>query len=390
MTSIKRAATVVLALLLLGAAGFLIFAPGYVERSMNVVQPHNSGTAGTKAEDLHASLTIGDWHADSLLWKRDLTRQANRGHVDLPRLIEGNVALQVFTAVTKSPRGLNFQSNAADAPDDITLLAVGQLWPPRTWQNLTERALYQAEKLARAAEDSDGTLRIIRSQKDLDQLLQDRLAGQSVVGAIFGIEGGHALEGDLANLDRLEDAGLRLFGLQHFFDNELGGSLHGQGGAGLTDFGKTVVSEIVRRGMILDLAHSSPEVARDVLEMTDIPLVVSHTGIRSHCDTVRNFPDDLMRAIAQTGGTIGIGYWASVTCDDSPAGIAGAIGAAIAVVGEDHVSLGSDFDGTVTTSFDTAGLSALTQAMLDAGLSEGQIRKVAGENMLRVLRARLP
>ena len=94
----------VLALLLLGAAGFLIFAPGYVERSMNVVQPHNSGTAGTKAETLHASLTIGDWHADSLLWKRDLTRQANRGHVDLPRLIEGNVALQVFTAVTKSPQ----------------------------------------------------------------------------------------------------------------------------------------------------------------------------------------------------------------------------------------------------------------------------------------------
>lgn len=389
MKRLKRLLRGLFLLAFLAVAAFFVFGPGIAEKRMNVVRDHDPYPVSAAAQTLHDSLIIGDWHADTLLWKRDLLERAERGHVDLPRLIDGNVALQVFTAVTKSPRGLNYEANATDAPDDITLLAVGQLWPFQTWQSVPERALYQARKLGNAALESDGRLRLLQSESDLDALLSARASGEKIVGALFGIEGAHALGGDIANLDRLEAAGLRLVGLQHFFDNGLGGSLHGQTGEGLTDFGRQVVAEVQSRGMILDLAHSSEAVARDVLSVTNMPVIVSHTGIRSHCDTPRNFPDDLMRAIAETGGVIGIGYWASVTCDDSPAGIARAIRAAIDVVGEDHVSLGSDFDGTVTTSFDTSELAALTQAMLDAGLSEGQIRKVAGENMVRVLRARL-
>jgi microsomal dipeptidase-like Zn-dependent dipeptidase len=133
----------------------------------------------------------------------------------------------------------------------------------------------------------------------------------------------------------------------------------------------------------------------EVVAATDMPLVLSHTGIRSHCETPRNIPDPLMQAIAASGasaggGVIGIGFWADVTCDDSPDGVASAIRAAIDVVGEDHVSLGSDWDGSVTVGFDASGLAALTHALVEAGLSEAQIRKVMGENMLRVLRARLP
>ena len=131
------------------------------------------------------------------------------------------------------------------------------------------------------------------------------------------------------------------------------------------------------------------QVARDVLAMVDIPVIVSHTGVHSHCKTVRNYPDDLMREIAATGGVIGMGYWAEVTCDASPDGVAKSIKAAIAVVGEDAVSLGSDYDGSVATTFDTSELAAITDALLRAGVSEAQIRKVMGENMLRVLRARL-
>ncbi len=389
MWYIKRGLAFVAVLALLAVVGSLIFGPGIAERSMNVVREHERYDISPQARALHDRLVIGDWHADSLLWKRNLNVRARRGHVDVPRLLEGNVALQVFTAVTKSPRGLNYELNTADAPDDITLLAIGQLWPPRTWTSLVERALYQAERLQRTADDSAGRLRVIRTKDDLDRLLADIATGSRVVGGVFGIEGAHALEGRIENLDRLEQAGLRLVGLQHFFDNELGGSLHGVNNAGLTEFGRRVVEEVVARGMVLDLAHSSPMVARDVLEMTDIPLVVSHTGIRSHCETIRNWPDDLMRRIAATGGVIGIGYWASVTCDDSPAGVAAAIRAAIDVVGEDHVSYGSDYDGTVTTAFDTSELAALTQALMAAGLSEAQIRKVSGENMVRVLRARL-
>ena len=273
--------------------------------------------------------------------------------------------------------------------DNITLLAVAQMWPIRTWGSLYERAVYQAEKLHGFEARSDGQLRIIKSEADLDALLERKLSGEAVVGGLLGIEGGHPLEGNLDNLQRLQDAGYRLVGLQHFFDNELGGSLHGAGNAGLTSFGRSVVQAVVERGLILDLAHSSPQVARDVLAMTDIPLVVSHGGIHKGCPVKRNFQDDLMRAIAANGGVIGIGYWKDAICDDSPAGVAAAVKVGIEVVGEDHVALGSDFDGSVETTFDTSELSALTHAMLEAGLTPEQIRKVAGENMLRVIRARL-
>ena len=117
---------------------------------------------------------------------------------------------------------------------------------------------------------------------------------------------------------------------------------------------------------------------------------MSHTGLHSVCPVTRNFPDELMQAIAETGGTIGIGYWADVLCEaPTPDAVARTIKAAIGVVGEDHVSLGSDFDGSVETGFDTSELAAVTDALLRAGVSEDQIRKVMGENMVRVLRARL-
>ena len=389
MRLVKWILGVLLALGALGAAGFFVFAPGITERGMNEVRAHDPYPVSAEAMALHESLLIGDWHADTLLWNRDLNTRGSYGHVDFPRLAEGNVAIQVFTAVTKTPAGLNYDANSAETRDNITLLAFGQLWPVRTWTSLFERALYQAERLQRATEASGGAARLVTTEAELEAVLAARTEGTPVIAALFGIEGGHALEGKLENLDRLEAAGLRVFGLQHHFDNALGGSLHGEGGHGLTEFGRAVVAEIARRPMVLDLAHSSEQVARDVLAITDIPLVVSHTGLHSHCAVKRNYPDELMQDIVATGGVIGIGYWESVTCDDSPAGIAATVKAAIAVLGEDHVSLGSDFDGTVMTAFDTAELAALTQALLDAGLTETQIRKVAGENMLRVLRARL-
>ncbi|SFR31804.1 Zn-dependent dipeptidase, dipeptidase homolog [Yoonia tamlensis] len=377
-------------LFIIGVGAFLTLGPGYVEKGRNAVADHAPYPVSERAQSLHDSLIIGDWHADTLLWKRSLLDRADRGQVDLPRLIEGNVAIQMFTAVTKSPAGQNYHENSSDAFDNITPLVIGQLWPSRTWNSLLERALYQADRLHRYADASNGQLRVIKTRADLDQLLADRAAGQQVVGGLLGIEGAHPLMGDIANLDKIEAAGHRMIALQHFFDNALGGSLHGTGDHGLTDFGRAVVAEVAARNLVLDLAHSSPQVARDVLAMTDMPLVVSHTGIHSVCAVERNFTDDLMQDIAATGGVIAIGYWADVTCDDSPAGVAASIKAAIALLGEDHVSLGSDFDGSVATAFDTSELAALTQALIDAGLSDDQIGKVMGGNMVRVLRERLP
>lgn len=390
MRLIFRLIVLLFVLTVIGLVALVSFGPRYVESSRNLVAEHDPYPVSDATRALHDSLIVGDWHADPLLWNRDLTERGDYGQVDIPRLIEGGVALQVFTAVTKSPAGQNYDSNSAEAFDTITALAMGQLWPPRTWGSLKERALYQADKLHGFAARSDGRLRVIRTEAELDALLAARAEGQEVVGGILGIEGSHPLEGDLANLDDLLAAGHRVFGLQHFFDNDLGGSLHGIGNQGLTPFGREVVARLAALPVVIDLAHSSPAVAREVLEMTDVPLVVSHTGVHAHCPVKRNFPDDIMQAVAATGGVIGLGYWAEVACDDiTPAGIARMAVRAIAVVGEDHVSLGSDFDGSVATAFDTSELPALTHALLAAGLTEAQVAKVMGGNMLRVLRARL-
>ena len=142
--------------------------------------------------------------------------------------------------------------------------------------------------------------------------------------------------------------------------------------------------------MIIDVAHSSEQVVRDVLARTDKPVIVSHTGLKGHCNTARNIPDDLMKAIADHGGLVGIGFWDGAICDPSPEGIASAIVYAVNFLGVDHVALGSDFDGTVTTPFDASELAALTQALVDADLSEDVIRAVMGENAIRFFSENLP
>ena len=390
MRFLKRLALGALILLMVGVGAFLAIAPGYVERSRNGIVPGGPFPVSDDAQALHDTLVVGDWHADSLLWQRDIGKRADRGHVDVPRLIEGGVALQVFAAVTKSPAGQNYENNSADAFDNITPLAIGQLWPARTWTSLTERAIYQAERLHRVAARMPDRLTVITSRDELDAHLAARAAGSVAVGGLLGIEGAHALEGDLANLDRLEAAGHRVIGLHHFFDNELGGSLHGQSNAGLTAFGREVVAAVAARGMVLDLAHSSAAVAWDVIDMTDMPVVVTHTGLHGFCPVTRNFEDEIMQAVAASGGVIGLGYWGHVLCQQAtPDAIAAMIVQAIDTVGADHVSLGSDFDGSVSTPFDTSGLPKLTHALREAGLDDTTIAKVMGGNMVRVLRARL-
>jgi microsomal dipeptidase-like Zn-dependent dipeptidase len=207
---------------------------------------------------------------------------------------------------------------------------------------------------------------------------------------VLATEGAHPLEGDLANLDRLYDAGFRMLGLQHFFDNELGGSLHGISNAGLTDFGRAAVIAAEEKGMIIDVAHSSEAVVRDVLAIAKDPLVVSHTGMRGHCENDRNFSDDLMREIAARGGLVGIGFWDGAVCEATVPSIAAAIVYAIETLGVEHVALGSDYDGATTVPFDASEIAALTDALLKAGVSEDNIRAVMGENALRFFADHLP
>jgi membrane dipeptidase len=373
---------------LLGAAiaAFFLIAPGLVESDMNKVVAGPMPRVTDSTRSLHASLQIADMHGDTLLWKRSVLKASDRGQIDLPRLIEGNVALQIFSSVTKTPKGQNYDSNGADS-DNITLLTVAQLQPPRTWNSLLERSLWHAAKLNRAAAASDGRLRVIRTPGELDALLAARARGAKTVGSMLSIEGLQNLEGKLENLDRLHAAGFRMAGLAHFFDNELAGSMHGEKKGGLTPLGRQAVQRMEALGMIVDVAHSSHRTVAEVLAMARRPVVSSHGGVQATCKVNRNLTDDEIRGIARTGGLIGIGYWDAAICSTAPAEIARAIAHVRDLVGVDHVGLGSDFDGAVTTGFDTSQLVAVTQALVDRGFTPDDIRKVMGGNLLRLLRA---
>jgi microsomal dipeptidase-like Zn-dependent dipeptidase len=377
-----------LALLVIAAGAFLILGPGIVEGGMNKVVATPLPTIGGRARALHPRLAIADMHADTLLWQRNLLDPSRRGQVDLPRLEAGNVALQIFSSVTKTPKGQNYDSNGADS-DNITLLAVAQLQPPRTWRSLLQRSLWHAEKLRRAEAGSEGRLRIVRSGIDVRRLLADRAAGRKVTGALLSIEGLQNMEGRLDNLARLHSAGFRMAGLAHFFDNEVAGSMHGVRKGGLTPLGRQVVREMERRGMIVDVAHSSHAAVAEVLAMARRPVVSSHGGVQATCKVNRNLTDAEIRGVARTGGIVGIGYWDAAVCDLGPAAVAAAIAHVRDLVGIDHVGLGSDFDGAVTTGFDTAGLVNVTQALIDRGFTDEEIAKVMGGNLLRLL-ASLP
>jgi membrane dipeptidase len=385
----RRLAIAFAALLLIALAGFFLFGPGIVERGMNRVASPALPPVSPEARALHARLAIADMHADTLLWSRDLLDRAGRGQVDLPRLAEGHVALQIFSSVTKTPKGQNYDSNGSDS-DNITLLAIAQLQPVRTWNSLIERSLWHATKLKRAEAGSQGRLRIVRTGPDVARLLADQARGIPVTGALLSVEGLHDLESKAENLDRLYAAGFRMAGLVHFFDNELGGSMHGRAKGGLTPFGRDIVRRMEARGMIVDVAHASPATVADVLKMAQRPIVSSHGGVQATCKVNRNLTDDQIRGIAATGGLIGIGYWEGAVCSTRPDAIAAAIAHVRDLVGIEHVALGSDFDGAVTTGFDSAGLAQVTAALMRRGFSEGEIGRVMGGNVLAFLQRELP
>jgi len=380
---------VVAAIAVIGLGIFFFVLPAEVERSMNAVIEKPPYSVSERAAELHKTLTVADLHADSLLWGRDLLDKSDSAQVDIPRLIEGNVAVQVFAVVSKTPRGLNIDSNTPDS-DNVTLLAIGQRWPIRTWTSLKERALYQAERLKAFAAASDGRFVIVQSKGDLQRFLDRRKQEPGIVAGILALEGSQVLEGDPANVDVLVDAGYRMMSPTHFFDNEMAGSAHGVKKGGLTEAGIDMIERMEARGMIVDLAHGSMAQIDDVLEMATRPVVVSHTGVRGTCDNGRNLSDDQLRAIAAKGGLVGIGFWDVATCGTDAASIAKAQAYTAGLIGAEHVGLGSDFDGAITSPFDATGMAKITEALINAGVADAEIGQMMGGNQVRFLLENLP
>ena len=145
-----------------------------------------------------------------------------------------------------------------------------QRWPSDTYNSLTARALFQAEKLLEFARQNP-EFSIVRNRQQLSDFIQKRANNPKMVAGLIGTEGSHALDGKLANIDVLFAKGFRMMSLQHFFDNKLGASLHGVAQTGLTEFGRQAIRRMDELGIMLDVSHSSEIVVEDVLALTQEP-----------------------------------------------------------------------------------------------------------------------
>lgn len=342
-----------------------------------------------EATRLHATLTVADLHCDALLSNRDLLARGRRGHVDIPRMREGNVALQFFSLPTVAPVRAGIPWLPLDT-DALTPLLAAEHWPAKTIKSTCERVLYGARLLQDMESRSAGMFRLIRTAVQLDAFLAERRTDPLLTAGILGVEGLHSLEARLENLDVFYDAGVRTAGLVHMADNDLGGCAHGKHCGGLTPFGEGVLKRMEEKNMLVDFAHGSSRLLDDLLARCTRPPIISHTGLKGVHDNERNITDAHARAIAEKGGVIGIGFfpWAIGSC--SMKALLRTLVYALELVGPDHVALGSDWDGMVITPFDASGTILVTDALLKHGLDEKDIAKVMGGNVIRVLRETLP
>lgn len=378
MTIMSRLLAGFLGLVLLGLCVLRFGVLPYIDRQHNAILLPGPYTVSDRTRAVHHAAFVADLHADSLLWGRDLGARQSRGHVDIPRLRDGGVDLQVFSVVSKVPSPLDYHSNSGDT-DSLPLLFLASWRYPTTWFNPKERALAQAREMVRLAEKTPVSL----------VLRRDDLSTEGVKG-LLALEGMHALGAGEDALLEFYAAGFRMMGLVHFFDNEIAGSVHGAEKYGLTELGQTLVPQMEALGITIDLAHASEAAFEETLGLAAKPVVVSHGGVKGTCIGPRSLSDAQLRKVAENGGVVGIGYWKRATCDVSIKGIVAAILHAIMIAGVDHVGLGSDFDGNVKIPFDTTGLPMLTEYLLAAGLSEEDVGKVLGGNVRRVLGVNLP
>ena len=198
------------------------------------------------------------------------------------------------------------------------------------------------------------------------------------------------MDGKIENVQVLYDNGVRMMSAVHFFDNRLGSSAHGVKKEGLTQFGESVILKMVSLNIIVDIAHCSPKTIDDIFELTNGPIISSHTGVRGACDNVRNLSDKHVKAIANSGGLICIAMFEEAVCGIDAAATAKAMKYTADLVGVDFVSLGSDFDGSVMTPFDITGLPLIVEEMIKIGFNEEDIKKIMGENVKNFLLKNLP
>ncbi len=389
-----------------------------------------------KAWALHHQALVVDTHIDTttriLDQGFDMGPRAADGHVDLPRAKEGGLDAAFYSIYVDSRFYGDEQALFANAPTSIN---DDWLRPrePGAANGSARRALMMIDGLVRTAERHPLRMTLCTSA---DELVATVAAGRHA--ALMGIEGGHAIEGDLGLLRLFHRLGIRYMTLTHTNHNEFADSCAPADPRwrGLNKLGVKVVREMNRLGVMVDVSHVSDATFADVMRTTRAPVICSHSSLRALCAHPRNITDDMLKAIGQNGGAVMINYNCGFLDGDYAKARSGeatrriqekaardALAAdsdelrralanldarfppaprpplaklvehvlrAIAIAGPDHVGLGSDFDGVpcVPEGMDDATfLPRLTYALLAAGQSEATVGKVLGGNIVRVLRA---
>lgn len=367
---------------------------------LNRVVPGNDQPIDDKTACFHDGCFIADLHADVCLWRRDLLRNNRRGHVDLPRLRAGNVALQFVTVPTKLVISRRFPR--VFFRDLFFWGALMSLQRPDTWFSTAARVRLQLSRLASWIEQSEGAIRLVCSRGQLNELNERRERNEEVIGVMLGLEGAHVLRGSL-DVPWLAAHGFRVVGITHFNDNQFGDSAHGLRRGGLKPAGRELVLQLDSHSIIIDLAHASAALIDDVLEMSGQgkiirPLIVSHTGIKGVHYHRRNISDSHAVAIAATGGLIGITLFAPGLPRADLAALGESISYTVKLLddagleGARHVAIGSDFDGAVRTIVDTAGWQRITEELLKPvhGLDPEQVEWIVGGNIRNFFAENLP
>ncbi len=364
------------------------------------------------ARRIHFDAIVIDGHADTIdrVVDRgeDLTVRTDRGHIDLPRMTEGGLDVQFFSCFVH-PRYIERKECIL-------------------------RALRMIDAVKRTAAMSQGRLEVARSAAEIR-----RVVGAGNVAGVLCIEGGHAIEDDLGVLRLYHELGVRYMTLTwnntHNWADGCGGPMRHNG---LTEFGREVVREMNRIGMIVDISHVAEKTFYDALGVTQVPVMCSHSCARSLCDHRRNLRDDQLRAVAKNGGVVCVNFYSGFLSEefrkadlaqdeerereiaDARRRFADDTAALDRTMGEiydryiarlprpeleillrhidhiaeragiDHVGLGSDFDGVTNLPKgmdDCTKLPLVTEALLHRGYGESDVKKILGENVLRVIEA---
>ncbi|HEY63504.1 MAG TPA: membrane dipeptidase [Caldilineae bacterium] len=317
--------------------------------------------------EVHRQAVIIDGHCDTLLavaaGRRSLLERSEEGHIDLPRLQEAGVTAQVFALYVPAP-------HATYAPTAYALRLIHHLYV--------------------AVEESGGALTLAREAADIECAHAD-----GRVAAIIGMEGAEPLDGSLELLHIFHRLGLRLLGLTWNRRNAVADGLDAQRtNGGLTPFGVRLVEACHDLGIVIDVAHLAPRGVEEVLQIGTHPIVASHANARALCDHPRNLTDEQLQGIAERGGVVGATFVPQFISEDPEQATLDRfldhIAHMVEVMGADHVALGSDFDGFDATPPEgitsVVSLPRVTEGLAARGFPPEVIRKILGENWLRVFR----